>query len=68
MCIRDRYYPCQTVSEVPGDEWLVSLHVNDMDWARRFVLGLGPDVVVVAPEELGEAVRASALNALDNYA
>jgi len=62
------YYPCETVVEVPGDEWLVSLRVNDMDWARRFVLGLGPDVAVVEPEELGESVRASALNALDNYA
>jgi proteasome accessory factor C len=61
------YYPCETVLEVPGDEWLVSLRVNDMDWARRFVLGLGPNVAVVRPEELADAVRSSALNALDNY-
>lgn len=66
------YYPCERVAEVPGAsndvEWLVSLRVNDMDWARRFVLGLGPDVAVVEPEELSESVRVSALNALDNYA
>jgi proteasome accessory factor C len=65
------YYPCETVTEVHGApddvEWLVSLRVNDMDWARRFVLGLGPDVAVVEPGQLSDAVRASALSALDNY-
>lgn len=62
------YYPCESVVEVPGDEWLVSLRVNDMDWARRFVLGLGPQVQVVAPDHLAEGVRQSALAALANYA
>jgi proteasome accessory factor C len=62
------YYPCESVAEVSGDEWLVSMRVNDMDWARRFVLGLGPQVQVVAPEHLADGVRASALSALANYA
>lgn len=61
------YYPCETVVEVPGDEWLVSMRVNDMDWARRFVLGLGPQVAVVAPEHLAESVSESAFAALANY-
>lgn len=61
------YYPCESVTRVPGDEWLVRLRVNDMDWARRFVLGLGPQVTVVEPGHLAESVRESALNALANY-
>lgn len=60
------YYPCETVTPL-GDEWLVSLRVHDMDWARRFVLGLGPGVSVASPETLAEAVRQSALAALANY-
>lgn len=62
------YYPCESVVEVTPEEWLVSLRVNDMDWARRLVLGLGPQVVVVAPAELAEAVRDSAVQALAAYA
>ncbi|GAA2386388.1 protein pafC [Catellatospora methionotrophica] len=62
------YYPCESVVEVTPEEWLVSLRVNDLDWARRLVLGLGPQVVVVAPAELAEAVRDSALEALAAYA
>ncbi len=62
------YYPCESVVEVPGDEWLVSMRVNDLDWARRFVLGLGPRVAVIAPQHLADAVRASAAAALSNYA
>jgi proteasome accessory factor C len=61
------YYPCSSVVEVSPEEWLVSLRVNDMDWARRLVLGLGPQVVVVAPAELAEAVRDSAAQALAAY-
>ncbi|WP_155375637.1 helix-turn-helix transcriptional regulator [Catellatospora vulcania] len=62
------YYPCESVVEVTPEEWLVSLRVNDMDWARRLVLGLGPQVVVVAPAELAESVRDSAVEALAAYA
>ncbi|WP_020522159.1 helix-turn-helix transcriptional regulator [Catelliglobosispora koreensis] len=62
------YYPCESVTEVSADEWLVSMRVNDMDWARRFVLGLGPRVQVVEPDHLAEGVRQSALAALANYA
>ncbi|MFI5930502.1 helix-turn-helix transcriptional regulator [Micromonospora sp. NPDC051543] len=62
------YYPCERVEAGDGDQWLVSLRVTDLGWARRFVLGLGPDVTVVAPVELAEQVRATASAALDAYA
>ncbi|HEY6597504.1 MAG TPA: YafY family protein [Asanoa sp.] len=61
------YYPCESVRR-DGDEWLVSLRVSDLAWARRFVLGLGPDATVVAPPELVEDVRAAASAALEAYA
>jgi proteasome accessory factor C len=62
------YYPCEQVRETGGEDWLVSLRVTDLAWARRLVLGLGPDVTVVAPPELAEAVREQAAAALDAYA
>ena len=61
------YYPCEEVRR-DGEEWLVSLRVSDLAWARRLVLGLGPDVTVVAPPALVEEVRAAAFAALDAYA
>jgi proteasome accessory factor C len=52
----------------PGPELpLVSLRVTDLDWARRLVLGLGPEVTVVAPTALAGQVRAQAAAALDAY-
>ncbi|WP_329110133.1 YafY family transcriptional regulator [Micromonospora sp. NBC_01699] len=62
------YYPCEQVEPGDGDQWLVSLRVTDLDWARRFVLGLGPEVTVVSPVDLVEQVRDSAAAALDAYA
>lgn len=71
------YYPCEQINRDPypkrrdspgGEDWLVSLRVTDLDWARRFVLGLGPDVTVVSPPELVEQVRDQATAALDAYA
>lgn len=60
------YYPCEDVRP-DGEEWLVSLRVTDLAWARRFVLGLGPDATVVSPPDLVEQVRAQAAAALDQY-
>jgi proteasome accessory factor C len=62
------YYPCEQVKPGAGDEWLVSLRVSDLAWARRLVLGLGPDVTVVSPAELVAQVRDHAAAALDAYA
>jgi proteasome accessory factor C len=61
------YYPCEEVRETGGEDWLVSLRVTDLAWARRLVLGLGPDVTVVAPAELADQVRVAAAAALDAY-
>jgi proteasome accessory factor C len=62
------YYPCEQVVEESADGWLVSLRVTDLAWARRLVLGLGPDAAVVAPPALAASVRAHAAAALDAYA
>lgn len=62
------YYPCESVTEVTAEEWLVNLRVNDLDWARRLVLGLGPQVAVVAPQALLDNVRRSVAEAIASYA
>ncbi|GAA2525522.1 helix-turn-helix transcriptional regulator [Pilimelia columellifera] len=61
------YYPCEQVVESAGD-WQVSLRVSDLPWARRLVLGLGPQVTVTSPTELVELVRDGAREALAGYA
>jgi proteasome accessory factor C len=61
------YYPCESVVEETPERWLVSLRAVDLAWARRLVLGLGPEVAVVAPAELAAAVRAEARAALAAY-
>ena len=61
------YYPCERVVAETPDRWLVSLRAADLAWARRLVLRLGPEVTVVDPPELVEAVRAEAQAALDAY-
>jgi proteasome accessory factor C len=61
------YYPCEEVRAEPGEHWLVSLRASDLAWARRLVLGLGPEVTVVGPPELCEAVGAEARSALAAY-
>lgn len=62
------YYPCESVRQGGGEDWVVALRVSDLAWARRFVLGLGPDVTVASPPELAEQVRDQAAAALDAYA
>ncbi len=61
------YYPCEQIVAESAEHWLVSLRAADLGWARRLVLGLGPEVTVVAPAELAEAVRAEAHSALAAY-
>jgi proteasome accessory factor C len=61
------YYPCEEVRR-DGAEWLVTMRVTDLGWAQRLLIGLGPDVTVVAPGELVERIRAQAAAALDQYA
>jgi proteasome accessory factor C len=61
------YYPCEEVRQEPGEHWLVSLRASDLTWARRLVLGLGPDVTVLGPPELAAAVVEEARGALAAY-
>jgi proteasome accessory factor C len=61
------YYPCEEVRAEPGEHWSVSMRASDLAWARRLVLGLGPEVTVVGPPELIEAVGAEARAALAGY-
>ena len=60
-------YPCERVTGEPDGRRRVALRVRDMDWARRFVLGLGGEAQVIAPAELRDSVRGSARAALDRY-
>lgn len=62
------YYPCEEITDTGNGDWLVSLRVTELAWARRLVLGLGSDVTVVSPAELIEDVRRHASAALDAYA
>jgi proteasome accessory factor C len=61
------YYPCEEIIAESAEHWLVSLRAADLGWARRLVLGLGPEVSVVSPPELAEAVRRQARVALAAY-
>jgi len=61
------YYPCEEIIAESAEHWLVSLRAADLGWARRLVLGLGPEVSVVGPPELAEAVRQQARVALAAY-
>jgi proteasome accessory factor C len=61
------YYPCEEIVAESAEHWLVSLRAADLGWARRLVLGLGPDVSVVAPAELADAVRDQVHAALAAY-
>jgi proteasome accessory factor C len=61
------YYPCEEIVEESPEHWRVSLRAADLGWARRLVLGLGPEVAVVAPPELVASVHDHAREALAAY-
>lgn len=61
------YHPCDVLAEAPGGALRIRLLTGYDEWARRLVLGLGGDAVVVTPAELGEQVRAAASVALARY-
>lgn len=50
--------------ELPGGDWQATVTVADRDWLSRIVLSHGGGVVVVAPVELREHIRAAATEAL----
>jgi proteasome accessory factor C len=61
------YYPCESVRDTDAEHWHVSMRVSDLTWARRLVLGLGPDVTVLSPVELADDVRAETRRTLATY-
>lgn len=60
-------YPCEEITSEADGRRRVTMRVRDLDWARRFVLGLGGEAEVVAPAELRDAVRQTARAALARY-
>jgi proteasome accessory factor C len=60
------YYPCESVDRGDG-EWTVRMRVSDLAWARRLVLGLGSEAIVLAPDELAEQVRDEVNRTLATY-
>ncbi len=60
-------YPCDEIVGEADGRRRVTMRVRDLDWARRFVLGLGGEAEVLAPAELRDAVRQTAGAALARY-
>lgn len=58
-------YPCVVVAREP--QLVVELPVADLGWARQLVLRLGGTVSPLAPNELVDAVRDHAAQALAKY-
>lgn len=61
-------HPCEEVIAEANGYRRVKMRARDLEWARRFVLGLGGEAQVIAPPELREDVRSAARAALDRYA
>lgn len=61
------YYPVSAVEEADDGGLDVQLLVGDPRWLVQLALRLAPGVTVVAPAELGEAVRRRATIALGHY-
>jgi proteasome accessory factor C len=61
------YYPCETVTELPGGGVRVALRAPDQDRIRRLVLRLGDGVKVLGPAGFAAAVQGTAAAALAGY-
>lgn len=62
------YYPCESLEELPDGGLRVTLRTPDPSVVRRLALRLGEHGRVVAPAELADEVRGTALAALEAYA
>ncbi|OLR93434.1 helix-turn-helix transcriptional regulator [Actinokineospora bangkokensis] len=58
------YYPVEGVEELSGGRLRVRMRYADPSWLARLLLGLGGDVTVEHPVELGERLRAQAAAAV----
>jgi proteasome accessory factor C len=61
------YFPVEEVDEEADGSLTVALRVGNPAWLVRLALRLGGHAVVLEPEELAEAVRHSAEEALRGY-
>ena len=61
------YYPCESMTELPGGRLRIGLRTPDTTWIRRLALRLGEDARVVSPPGLADEVRAAAAAALALY-
>jgi proteasome accessory factor C len=61
------YYPCESVTELPGGRVRVALRAPDQDRIRRLVLRLGEGVRVLGPAGFAAAVQGTASAALAGY-
>ncbi len=61
------YYPMRLLRELPDGHCEAAMTYASDDWMTRLVLGLGPEVQVLAPEPLARRVRDAAAAALDVY-
>ena len=60
--------PHDRAEELPDGWTRMTLRTPHFQWLARLVLRLGADVRVVAPPELADRVKETAVNALANYA
>ena len=61
------YYPVESVEEQADGVAVVRLRVVDPAWLTRLMLRLGSTAGLVAPDDLADAVRATARDALEHY-
>lgn len=61
------YHPCEVLSQRADGGLRIRLLTGYDEWARRFVLGLGGDAVVVSPAQLADQVAQAARAALAGY-
>lgn len=59
--------PVETVTNLPGGDFEVTLHVTNPAWLRRILLEMPSQVRSVRPPELAADVRAAARDALAAY-
>ncbi|WP_205873295.1 helix-turn-helix transcriptional regulator [Mycobacterium camsae] len=61
------YYPLRDPRELPDGSCDVTMTYASEDWMTRLILGLGSAVQVLAPESLGQRVRAAAVAGVEAY-
>jgi proteasome accessory factor C len=60
-------YPTESVTERADGSLEIVLAVSEQVWLERLLLRLGPDVEVIAPDELRAVAAGAAQRILDNY-